>query len=305
MSFITDTRKYMEDRKNISTTELAATDTLTAFANLDELQTFGERIAKSGLTPLKEGKDIVAAVLYGREIGLSPMVSVNNIYPINGKGTLSVHIINALLQRSGVVVEVIRNYEPCVPIALKGEDGKAIIFDTNGKEIQRDEKGQIPKDDKGNPLGKPFILREGFVDETLKDHEVRSNQIINYKTVLRFTRQLKQPFGPPRDQIIESSYSIAEARQAGLADKDNWKNYAKQMTLNRALAFGGRLIAADILMGMYETSELADATNTPYKVVDADNGKIEIQIPIKKEGEKSSNTDSIPLAEEIKDQKSL
>lgn len=257
----------MELSKN--TKELAATnDTLTAFRSLDEIQTFGDRIAKSGLTPLKEGKDIVAAILFGRELGLQPMVSVNNIYPINGKGTLSVHIINALLQKNGVVVEKIRDYEPCMPFALKGENGKAALFNINGAEVERNSDGSIP-------LGaSPLVLREGFADERPKDHEVRGTKIVNYKTVLRFTRNLKQPDGSYREQIIESSYSTIEAAQAGLSSKDNWMKYPRQMVLNRALAFGGRLIGSDILLGMLETSEMADANNLPYKLVDNEHVKI-------------------------------
>ena len=285
----------MGSEVNKSSEVAVSNDTLLAFKNLEEIQAFGDKIAKSGLTPLKEGKDVMAAILFGRELGLQPMVSVNNIYPINGKGTLSVHIINALLQKNGIVVEVIRNYEPCVPFALKAEEGgKAALFDSNGKEVARNADGTAPAG------SSPIVLREGFVDEVPKDHEVRGTKITNYKTVLKFTRQLKQPYGPPKDQIIESSYSISEAAQAGLTGKDNWKNYPKAMTLNRALAFGGRLIGSDIMMGMSETTELADAYNIPYKVVDAENGKVEFTQP-KKEDQKSGNTSSISDAIVVED----
>lgn len=251
------------------------TDTLTSFKSLDELEAFGNRIATSGFTPLKEGKDVVAAILYGRELGLPEMTSVNNIYPINGKGTLSVHLLNALLQKNGIVVEVIKNYEPCMNFAFKGEDGKAAIYKGGvlGKRLQD---GSIPEG------YAPLILREGFADETPKDFEVKGTSITNYKTVLRFTRMLKQLNGTYKETIIESSFSLAEAQVAELyPQKNNWKNYPKQMTLNRALAFGARLIAADITMGMYETSELADAVNLPYTVIQ--NGeKVQILDPVAK-----------------------
>jgi len=274
--------------------QAVTTDSLTSFKNLDELEAFGDRIAKSGFTPLKEGKDVVAAILYGRELGLPEMTSVNNIYPINGKGTLSVHLLNALLQKNGIVVEVLKNYEPCMPFAFKGEDGKAAIY-KNGVLGKRNSDNSIPEG------FAPLILREGFADETPKDYEVKGTSITNYKTVLKFTRMLKQLNGTYKETIIESSFSLAEAKVAELyPKKDNWKNYPKQMTLNRALAFGARLIAADITMGMYETSELADATGVYYTVVQ--NGeKVEITKPVENIVKKES-TVQYTEAEEVKEE---
>lgn len=287
----------METKK---TTELAATnDTITSFKNLDEIQAFGDRIAKSEISPLKEGKDVVAAVLLGRELGLPPMVSINNIYPINGKGTLSVHIINALLQRNGVVVEIVRNFEPCVNFALKADGSdKAVLFDGSGNLIAREKDGSVPKDAEGNLLGMPMILREGFVDEHPKENEVKSTRITNTRTIVRFTRQILQKNGSYVPMIIESSYSLAEAQMADLygnPKKENWNKYPKQMLLNRALAFGGRLIGADILLGMYETSEMADANHIPYKVVDTDH--IEI---ITEKKDKNTYMSSTPVTDEQK-----
>jgi hypothetical protein len=112
---------------------------------------------------------------------------------------------------------------------------------------------------------------------------------------------LKQLNGTYKETIIESSFSLAEAKVAELyPKKDNWKNYPKQMTLNRALAFGARLIAADITMGMYETSELADATGVYYTVVQ--NGeKVEITKPVENIVKKES-TVQYTEAEEVKEE---
>lgn len=272
---------------------VVTTDTLTNFKNLDELEAFGNRVAASGFTPLTEGKAVVAAILYGRELGLPEMTSVNNIYPINGKGTLSVHLLNALLQKNGIVVEVIRNYEPCMNFAFKGEDGKAAIY-KSGILTKRNPDGSIPEG------CSPLILREGFADETPKDHEVKGTSITNYRTILRFTRMLKQMNGTYKESVIESSFSLLEAQQAELfPQKSNWKNYTKQMTLNRALAFGARLIAADITMGMYETSELADTVDIPYKMVQ--NGD-KVEIIQTKEQVKESKEVQYTEAEEVKEE---
>lgn len=282
---------------NKQSKELATTDSgLTDFKSFEEIQAWAEKIVKSQLTPLKEAKDVVVAILFGRELGMSPMISVNNIYPINGKGTLSVHMINALLQTHGVVLENVRQYEPCLYYALKGDDGKAAMFDGNGNIVKRNGEGNIPDGVKATPM----ILREGFADETPGEHEVRGNKIINYKTIIKLTRKLKQIDGSFKEMSIYSSYSYAEARDAGLLEKDNWKKYPKQMCHARALAFGGRMIAADLMLGMYETSELADNSNLKYTVTE--DMKVEI---ITDNNKKTMNTNLAEDVVEIKEEGSI
>lgn len=272
-----------------TTKELATTNKdFTDFKSMEEILTWGNEIVKSQLTPLKEGKDVVVAVLFGRELGMSPMISVSNIYPINGKGTLSVHMINALLQKAGVVIENIRQYEPCMNFVLKGEDGQPVFVDDSGRTVKRDDKGNIPDGVKCAPI----ILREGFADETPRENEVRGTKIINMKTVIRLTRKLKQPDGSFKEMTVDSSYSIMEAQNAGFyPKKDNWKNFPKQMCHARALAFGGRMIAADLMLGMYETSEMADATNVDYRM--NEEGKVTILSTNVSKPINTSNTETV------------
>lgn len=269
--------------------ELVATSvSITDFKSLEELEAWGDKIAKSGLTPLKEGIKVVAAVLMGKELGMSPMVSVNNIYPINGKGTLGVHLMTALLQKAGIVIELVRDYEPCIFFAKKGEDGKTVFY-KGGVEVPRGTEG-------ANPL----ITREGFLNESPRDYEVAGNTIVNYKSMYKFTRKLKQADGEYFTQEHFSSYSINEAKIAGLLDKDNWKNYPKQMCGHRAFAFGARFIAGDILMGMYETSEMLDVTNTKYTIMDD-----KITIIEKKESNPIKSTENIQEVSEVKEESLL
>lgn len=224
------------------------------FRNLDEVKDWGKDIAKSGLTPLKSSEQVVAAIMMGRELGLDPMVSVNNIIPINGKATLGIHLINSLLLKAGIVTEILRKYEPCVAFALKGDDGKAF-------------KGEDGK-------SAPTILRVGFIDEEPKEYEVKGKTIVDFKTIVRMTRMLKQPDGSYKQIIVTGEFSLNDARTAGLAGKDNWKNYPAVLALKMATVFAGRIIGADILLGMYETGEMADVTGVPYKV--AEDGKVTI-----------------------------
>jgi hypothetical protein len=57
------------------------------------------------------------------------------------------------------------------------------------------------------------------------------------------------------------SFTMADAKKAGWADKDNWKKMPKIMLWNRTAVIGIRRVAPDALLGMYEASEVADFSN--------------------------------------------
>lgn len=59
-------------------------------------------LCKSGLIPsgLNSPEKVFVALQWGHELGLSPMVAVNNVAVINGKPTLSADIMSAIVKRS-------------------------------------------------------------------------------------------------------------------------------------------------------------------------------------------------------------
>lgn len=59
-------------------------------------------LCKSGLIPqgLNTPEKVFVALQWGHELGLSPMVAVNNVSVINGKPTLSADIMSAVVKRS-------------------------------------------------------------------------------------------------------------------------------------------------------------------------------------------------------------
>lgn len=265
---------------------------MIAFANLQDMKTFGDEIVRTGLTPLKTGGAVVAAILFGQELGLTPMVSVNNIYPIGGKATLGVHLINSLLTKAGITMEIIRDYDPCVDFVMKAEDGKAVCLDKDtGAEMKRGEDGKSPKG------SVPVFLRQGFADEPAKDHEVKGKRVTNFKTVLKFTRLVRRLDGGFVETSVVSSFSFQEANVAGLLSNPAWQKYPKTMTMNRAISIGGRLIADDILMGFPETTEYADVHKMNYTVED---GKFTILDNSKKD--ETLNTSELEPATEISEE---
>ena len=64
--------------------------------------------------------------------------------------------------------------------------------------------------------------------------------------------QLKEEF--------PGSFSIKEAATAGLANKDNWKNYPARMLRARALSYACRDAFPDVLNGLYTPDEIAPDT---------------------------------------------
>jgi hypothetical protein len=78
-------------------------------------------LAKSGLVPanLNTPEKVFVALQWGHELGLTPMSSVNNVIPINGRPTLSADVMHALArsnpeyggtewkQRTAAVAEVV------------------------------------------------------------------------------------------------------------------------------------------------------------------------------------------------------
>lgn len=61
----------------------------------------------------------------------------------------------------------------------------------------------------------------------------------------------------------EVRYTIEQAQKAGLTGKDNWRNYPRQMCLNRATSECVRYGAPEVLAGIIYTPEDMDVTVSP------------------------------------------
>jgi len=74
-----------------------------------------DQLVKSGLSPFKKKEDALIAIMYGRELGFSPIVAMQNINAINGKASIGIHLITAMLQKKGILIQVTEDYEPVIP----------------------------------------------------------------------------------------------------------------------------------------------------------------------------------------------
>jgi hypothetical protein len=69
---------------------------------LQESMSLGDVFVKSGMFPdLKSQAQAVVKILAGRELGLSPLQSITDIYMVNGKVALQAKLIASLIKKSG------------------------------------------------------------------------------------------------------------------------------------------------------------------------------------------------------------
>lgn len=278
--------------------ELAARNisSLVTFSSFDDLRTYAGEVAKSKFTPLKTAGDVLAAILTGQELGFKPMFSANNIHPVNGRSTLGVHAIAKILLENGIKIEVLRDYEPCVNFVMwsgvKDSDGNKLAYleDANGKEVKRTPDGRAPEGTR------PTILRQDFADLDEKAHEVKGKKVVCFKTVIKLTRKVKQPDGTYETVTATDSFSTADAAQADLLKKDNWKGYPRPMCYARALSLVAHKIADDLLGGLPETTEYADVKGIKYTL--KENGEAEIEEAEVLEEEGTENISSETTATE-------
>lgn len=183
----------------------------------------GEVLVKSQLVPLKKPEDVVVALMTGKELGLPFITSLSQIYPINGRPTLGVHIQKAILLKNGIAFN-------------KTEDAVAIY-----------EYAKIINE-------KPVILLEGTLQE---QPEGSVKKLIGFRTTYQFSRELKRPSGKYIEVTAYGSFSTMEAGTADLLEKDVWKKYYKRMLDARAFTNGAREIADDLLLGISAPNELS------------------------------------------------
>jgi len=153
---------------------------------LREPKALGEVFAESGMfTDVKTQAQAVVKILAGKELGLSPIESMNSLYMVNGKIAVSSKIISSLIKKSG---------------------------------------------------------KYDYRIETLTDTECI---IIFYHLD-----------GSSEVELGKSTFTFKDGARAGLVNKDNWKNYPRNMLFARALSNGARWYCPDATSSFYSIDEL-------------------------------------------------
>lgn len=216
------------------------------FSTPARMLALGAVLAKSALVPLKTAEDVAVALMTGKELGLPFVTSVSQIYPINGRPTLGVHVQKAILLKNKVIFEKIEDAITIYQFVKTNDEGKVILTSTvkEGKTIQN-----------------PIIIGKGLAKDQPKN---TAKKIIDTRTTYKFTREIKMPSGKYKEITATGSFSISEAQEADLYDKDVWQKYWRRMLDARAFTNGAREIADDFLLGILAPNEL----NSNYYIND-------------------------------------
>lgn len=96
--------------------------------DLGQVHYLAKGLALAGIMPDQlRGKpwDIVAMVLYGQDLGLTPMQSIQGIYVVKGKPQMSAQLWIALARRAGHRVSVLEhNVQTCTVEVIRGDTGE-------------------------------------------------------------------------------------------------------------------------------------------------------------------------------------
>lgn len=232
--------KEKQELVPLTKSELETLD-YTDFSTPARMRALAEVLCKSSLSPLKKSEDVVMALMTGKELGLPFVTSLSQIYPINNRPTLGVHIQKAILLKNGVIFEKVEDAVTIYNFLKKNKDGTAPETTT-------------VKDDKGRTREIPVIVSNGTIEEQPSN---TFKAPIDTRTTYKFTRELKQPSGKFKEISAKGSFTISEATDAELITKDVWKKYWRRMLDARAFTNGAREIADDLLLGIYSPSELS------------------------------------------------
>lgn len=225
-------------------------------------------LIESGMVPFKKPEDVVMVMQLANDLNMSIPLAIANIYPIQGKPSIGVHLWNALLVKGGVTIELI---EDAVEVYhFKRKNG--MTYTMTAKEI--DESRYFPvsvkhyeEQSKDCPPDKEVVViisPPGMekVYPILKDKRttikmIRKNNRGGYDEATR-------------------SYYYHEAWIAGfvkveggvVAGKDNWIYHLHDMLYARACTRTGKVTGPDLTLGFREVSEMADAHGIEVKVTE-------------------------------------
>lgn len=154
--FLTEMKQSEQERKNeisqilSSNTQQKPSTFQQEVVIHDEFAYFrslAERVVASKLTP--RGVDTVEKVIVilqtGKELGLPGMAALNNIHVIEGRPTLGIHAVNALIKRAGIDWQTLEDYVPVTKKLVQGdkETEQTVDYRTAIKFFRRGITGQI------------------------------------------------------------------------------------------------------------------------------------------------------------------
>ena len=247
---------------------------LLAFEN------FATKLMRSEKGGVKSVNDALAIAMRAQALNLPFGTALDHIHVISGKTGVDIHIIKALLMKGGCTWECTKNYAPifeytdgfnvftddCIPSYVKRYNNKDEAIKGSAEDKEHEYMHVYPVKyykDFNNNVYKDYRLNDKYVIVTNRAEAINASkqnligvyriptQAINYVTEFKFTRKIGD-----KEVTCTSSFSLSDAINAKLTEKEVWVKYIKQMISHRAFTYGARDIAADLLMGCMELTEL-------------------------------------------------
>lgn len=106
--------------------------------------------------------------------------------------------------------------------------------------------------------GKPTLSADLMVALVKRSPVCRSFKLIESTAEVATYEADRIGEGPTR-----MSFTMAQAKAAGVNGKDNWRKYPEAMLRARCIAALARVVFPDLLMGIYETDEIAPSNAMP------------------------------------------
>lgn len=241
---------------------------------LEDALAFAKVMVSSKITPFNTPEQALVAITFGREIGMTPAVAIQNISVVNGKATLGIHAVSSRLINGGVQYEELYNGVP-VP--------RYFLFYPTDEEQSTPltEKGYLQLIDDGFPVKLCDFFgskeqqkqqKKKYYDEFGKDHmlvgrkpDPSETKIV--KTAIKFSRWVNVNNVPTLKTHTEVLYT-SDLSAAVLA-KDNWVNNFRVMLRTRCLMFGSRFFAPDLMSGVYDLTEMLESMDANFNVDDS------------------------------------
>ena len=200
--------------------------------SLDEAYRLAANLAQAGLMPRDlRGKppDVLAILLYGQDLGLSPMQSVQGIYVVEGRPSLSAQLWLALVRRAGHRAGI-----PCADCGRLPDEHKRAALDHFYRPDSDDQHCtfKVVRGDTGEEHTATFTVDDALAANLL--HRDKDGGL------------------------------IARAKETGKPKP--WELHRKSMLQARAVSACCRFIAPEIALGFYspdEVEEIAEREQVP------------------------------------------
>jgi len=222
--------------------------------NRDAAMIIFKDIVASGKMNVTTTAEVMAMYIKSQELGIPFMTASDHMHMVNGKAGVDIHILRAKLLKAGCILwELEHDYSPL----YEYKDNTGALIGTHFTDDELLEMYELPK---------------GSTPAELKADATRITSIGN-TPVFKVPSYIQLT---PEFLIEYGRFSTADMVTASLHCKRNgeisWDSphikYERVMQEHRAWTFGGRKIGADIILGLYETKEMYDMTNTNYDVDD-------------------------------------